>query len=290
MLIFVTGATGAVGRPLAEALIAKGHEVVAGTRRPADYDGPATAVAFDLDDEDPGFATSMIARADAAYYLVHALGDADFAEIDRQRAECFADGWGADRPVVYLGGLGEPGTGSTHLRSRHEIGEILRARCRTIELRASIVIGAASISFQLMARLGRLASCSFVPVPLPTAATALTQPIAQADLTRLLVEALILDPGSYDIGGPDVISYRELIERSALVQGHRLRTLPIVPLDPEWIGPVSALAANVDPWATTALFAGMGTDAVVRLDHRPPGLVDASTPLDDAIAEALARP
>ncbi|MGI8755045.1 MAG: NAD-dependent epimerase/dehydratase family protein [Acidimicrobiales bacterium] len=290
MLILVTGATGAVGRALALRLVAEGHEVLAATRHPDVYVGPGTAVAFDLDDPEAGADADVaagLAAADAAYYLVHALGDADFAELDRRRVDRFAQVWGGDRPVVYLGGLGEPGTGSAHLRSRHEVGDRLAHRCATVVLRASVVISADSLSFQLMARLGRLAACSLLPVPLPTAALARTQPIALADLLAALVGALGMDPGTYDIGGPDVLTYQDLIVRSARAQGHRLVTLPVVPIDPVWIGPASALAAGTDPWATSALFAGMGTDAVVRPTHEPPGLSAATIGIDDAIATAL---
>lgn len=288
MEIFVTGATGAVGRPLVAALLAAGHDVLAATRRPETYTGPGTPVRFDLDADgsvDPGHRAR---DADAAFYLVHALDDPDFAAVDRHRAERFADLWGPDRPVVYLGGLGVPGLGSPHLRSRHEVGAILRARTACVELRAALVIGADSLSFQLLARLGRLASYSPLPVLAPRASTARTQPIGLDDLVDSLVQGLELPAGSYDIGGPEVIRYAELIERSARAQGRSLTVLPIVPIDPEWIGPGTALAAGVDPWATTALFAGMGEETVVRPDHRVPGPARATTSLDDALARALA--
>ena len=288
MEIFVTGATGAIGRPLVEALVADGHHVLAATRHPESYEGPGTPVRFDLDatgSPDPG---QHAASADAAYYLVHALDQKDFAAVDRDRVERFADLWGPDRPVTYLGGLGEPGLGSDHLRSRHEIGVILRARCTTVELRAAMVLGAESISFQLLARLGKLASHWPLPVPVPQASAARTQPIGQADLVDALVHALELAPGSYDVGGPEVIRYADLIARSARAQGGRLKVLPVVPVDPEWIGPVSALVAGVDPWATSALFAGMGDETIVRDDHRIPGPPRATTSIDDALAQALA--
>ncbi|MGI8711027.1 MAG: NAD(P)H-binding protein [Acidimicrobiales bacterium] len=288
MLILVIGATGAVGRPLVKALTTAGHQVLAGTRYPVDYTGPAEPITFDLDDPDIDGLDPRVASADAAYYLVHALDDPDFERIDRERADRFASLWGPSRRVVYLGGLGKPGTGSPHLRSRHELGEVLRRRCDTVELRASIVIGARSISFQLMARLGRLASCSLVPVLLPEAASSRTQPIAEGDLVRTLVAAVDLAPGSYDIGGPEIVTYGQLVERSARAQGRRLRVAPVLPVDPVWIGPASALAAGTDPWTTTALFAGMGSEAVVRPDHRPPGIEAATTDLDTAIATALA--
>jgi uncharacterized protein YbjT (DUF2867 family) len=291
MEIFVTGATGAIGRPLTLALAAAGHTVMAGTRRPDGYVGPGRAVRFDLDGGgpaalDPDGAT---AGAEVAYYLVHALDHRDFAAVDRRRAERFANWWGTERTVVYLGGLGVAATSSAHLSSRHEVGDILRSRCRTVELRASMVLGAGSMSFQLLARLGRLAGlvpCA-IPIPIPKASGTRTQPIAETDLLQQLVDAPSLPPGRYDVGGPEVLTYGELIERSARAQGHRLRVAPVLPVDPTWIGPAAALAAATDPWATTALFAGMGSEAVITGTPLPRDR-RARTGVDAAIAAALA--
>lgn len=288
MEIFVTGATGAVGRPLVTALIEAGHRVTAASRHPAPATPQVDVVEYDIDASVPAEAQDAMERADAGYYLLHALGDPDFAAIDRRRAADFAAQWGRGRPLVYLGGLGLPGTGSAHLQSRHEIGSILRANADTVELRASLVLGAQSLSFQLLARLGRLASCSPLPVLVPTAATARTQPIAEADLVAFLVRALEVAPGSYDIGGPDVLRYADLIARSAKVQGRSLTVWPLLPVPPDLIGPAAALGAGVDPWATAALFAGMGEETIVRPGHELPGPNLASTSVDDAIRAALA--
>lgn len=287
MEIFVTGATGAVGRPLVAALAAAGHQVIAASRHP-DGSGPAAEhVEFDIDEPLGAAATAAMQRAEAGYYLLHALGDPDFASIDRGRAADFASRWGAGRPLVYLGGLGLPGTGSAHLRSRHEVGAILQKSTHAVELRASMVLGGASLSFQLLARLGRLASYSPLPILVPTAATASTQPIAEADLIASLVHALDVSPGSYDIGGPDVMRYADLIARSAAIQGRCLRVWPLLPVPPDLIGPAAALGAGVDPWATAALFAGMGEETVVRPGHELPGDPLGITSVDDAIRAAL---
>lgn len=286
MRILLTGATGAVGSALAPTLVAAGHGVVAATRSPAAYDGPGRGVTFDLDAEsDP---RSAMAGTDAAFYLVHALDRRHVTEVDRVRAERFAAAWGPDRPVVYLGGLGPATTGSTHLRSRHEVGEVLRTECRTVELRASIVLGPRSLSFRLLQRLSCLAGLSPVPVAVPRAAAALTQPIAQRDLTEALVGALDLAPGSYDIGGEEVLSFRALLERAAAAQGRTLRTVPAVPLAADWFGPVASVVAGVDPWATTSLFGSMATETVVDDTRRPPGADGSATDLDTALALALA--
>lgn len=290
MKILLTGATGAVGRCLAPALEDAGHEVFAATRRPEAYEGPGTAVELDLDAEPDDERWSTLAEVDAAYYLVHGLDARGYSETDRRRAERFVAHWGTDRRVVYLGGLGEPGEGSEHLRSRHEVGRILREGTDAVELRASLVIGPESLSFQLLARLGRLAGGRVLPrvVPVPKEARTKTQPIAQSDLTRLLVQGLDLPAGSYDIGGPDVVSFAELIERSARAQGRRLQALAVVPLDGEWIGPAAGLVSDTDPISASALFGSMGDETIVRDGHEPPGVEQAATGLDEALAQALA--
>lgn len=287
MRILVTGATGAVGAELALALDAAGHEVVAATRQSAAYTGPGTAVTFDLDGPEADL-TAATTGVDAAYYLVHGLDRRDPTAVDRIRAERFARAWGPDRPVVYLGGLGPEDTGSPHLRSRHEVGEVLRGGCAAVELRASIVIGPRSLSFRLLEVLSCLASTSPLPVAVPASARARTQPIAQRDLTAALVAALDLAPGVYDVGGEEVLSFRALLERAAAAQGRTLRTVPVVPLGADWFGPVSAVVAGVDPWATTSLFASMATETVVDDARRPPGPDGRATDLDTALALALA--
>ncbi len=286
MQILLTGASGAVGAELALALDAAGHEVVAATRRPDAHAGPGRAVTFDLDGPDADLDAAM-EGADAAYYLVHALDRRDVVAIDRARAERFGAAWGADRPVVYLGGLGPADTGSPHLRSRHEVGEVLAARCRTVELRASIVIGPDSLSFRLLRVLSCAASTSPLPVAVPAASAALTQPIAQRDLTAALVDALDLAPGVYEVGGDEVLSFRALLERAAAAQGRTLRTVPAVPLGADWFGPLASLVAGVDPWATTSLFASMATETVVDDARRPAGADGRATDLDTALALAL---
>src|SRR4051812_45882321 len=148
MQILVTGATGAVGRPLAVALDRAGHTVVAATRHPDRYEGVGRAVAFDLDgggeprplaDLDPD---GVASGCEAAYYLVHALDDPDFADLDRRRAQRFADWWGPDRTLVYLGGLGSEETASARLRPPHQTAGGPRAPRRTPGPRAAPVSGA----------------------------------------------------------------------------------------------------------------------------------------------------
>lgn len=286
MRILVTGATGAVGSELVPALVNAGHDVLAATRRPHAYTGPGTAVTFDLDAADPD-PDDVLTGADAAYYLVHGLDRADVADVDRARAERFAAVWGPDRPVVYLGGLGPRSSPSEHLRSRHEVGDLLRDRCRTVELRTSIVIGPRSLSFRLARRLACVTGLSPFPVVVPSAARVRTQPIAQADLTAALVAALDLAPGSYDIGGDEVVTFAELMERTAAAQGRTVRTIARLPIGADWFGPAASVVAGEDPWATTSLLASMATETVVDDARRPPAPDGTGTPLDTAIARAL---
>lgn len=287
MQVLLTGATGAVGRDLAPALVAAGHSVVAATRAPAGWTGPGRAVTFDLDRSPPARARSA-RDADVAYYLVHALDRAEVEGVDRARAERFARWWGPDRPVAYLGGLGPEDAPSTHLRSRHEVGAILRERCRTVELRASIVLGPDSLSFRLLRAVSGLAGRVPLPLPVPSASATRTQPIAQHDLTEALVGALDLTPGRYDVGGPEAVTFAELLERTAAAAGRRLRAVPRVPIGADWFGPAASLLAGVDPWATTTLLASMGTETTVDDACRPAGPDGSATGLDAALSRALA--
>jgi uncharacterized protein YbjT (DUF2867 family) len=286
MHILVTGATGAVGSELVPALVSAGHDVLAATRRASAHRGEGSAVTFDLDadDIDPDGA---LAGADAAYYLVHGLDRADVADVDLRRAERFAAAWGPDRPVVYLGGLGPDAAPSEHLRSRHEVGALLRERCRTVELRASIVIGPRSLSFRLARVLSCVTGLSPLPIVVPSAARVRTQPIAQADLTAALVAALDLDPGSYDIGGDEVVTFAELMERTAAAQGRSVRAIARLPIGADWFGPAASVIAGEDPYATTSLLASMATETVVDDARRPPAPDGRGTTLDDALRAAL---
>jgi len=174
-----------------------------------------------------------------AYYLIHLMsGSKDFEREDRQAAQSFADaakGAGVRR-LIYLGGLGDDADPSLspHLRSRHEVGEILRASgVETFEFRASMVVGAGSLSFQLMKAL-----TDRLPVMLcPRWLTTPTQPIAVDDVLAYLLAAKDLPQGksrTFEIGGPDVVSYGDLIREYAHEKGLR-RWLISVPVLTPWL-------------------------------------------------------
>src|SRR5215207_1214513 len=154
MRIAVTGATGFVGSHLVERLEADGHDVVAITRHPDRFEGAGTPVYGDV--EVPGSLPPSLEGTDAAYYRVHSLTEADFAERDRAGAHAFAAAaTSAGVPqVVYLGGLGdEHDELSLHLRSRREVERILLDEAPTTAVRAAIVVGQGSISWEILCQL-----------------------------------------------------------------------------------------------------------------------------------------
>ena len=239
MHILLTGATGYVGGVLLGELERRGHRVRCLARRPAKLagkTGPLTEVMAG-DASDPAALARACAGVDAAYWMVHAMDSGvDFERADRLAAERFAAAAreaGVGR-IVYLGGLGADDDErlSPHLRSRHEVGAILRAGGGdVVELRASIVVGAGSFSFDLVRTLVERLPVMICPAWLATP----TQPIAIADVVAYLAAVLDLPPGPpriFEIGGPDVVSYGAIMREYARQRGlHRLM-IPVPVLTP----------------------------------------------------------
>jgi uncharacterized protein YbjT (DUF2867 family) len=282
MRTLVTGASGFVGRALVPALVAAGHEVRAGTRRPEAYAGEGRPVGLDVLDGS-GLAEALDG-CDVAYYLVHSMEAAGFAEQDRGAAVRFAQAASAaGARVVYLGGLGE-GAVSEHLRSRHEVGRILRDGADTVELRAAIVLGRGGASFEIMRQLVERLPAMVCPKWVTTRC----QPIALPDMVRYLVAAPELEAGSYDVGGPEVLTYEDMMRRYATLTG-RWRLIVKVPvLSPRlsslWLG----LVTDQPPSVGRPLVEGLSVE-VVAGDDRIRSLVPF--PLlgyDDAVRLALA--
>jgi uncharacterized protein YbjT (DUF2867 family) len=204
-----------------------------------------------------------------AYYLVHLMsGSKDFEREDRQAATNFAGAakQAGVRRLVYLGGLGDDADPSLspHLRSRHEVGDILRGSgVETVEFRASMVVGAGSLSFQLMKAL-----TDRLPVMLcPRWLTTPTQPIAVDDVLAYLVAALDLPPGGsriFEVGGTDVVSYGDLIREYARQKGLR-RWLISVPVLTPWLsGLWLALVTPASFEVGRHLIEGLKNPTVVR--------------------------
>src|SRR4051794_12142348 len=222
----VTGATGYIGGRLMRRLIADGREVRVLARNPASLAGqPVEVVQGDIIKGD-GLAEAL-EGCETAYYLVHSMDNAAgpngaFADLDRRAADNFARAAqeaGIDR-VVYLGGLVPQGRAiSPHLRSRVEVEQILLdAIPDSVALRASIVIGAGSSSFQL---LGRLIERLRV-LPMPAWRDNRTQPIDERDAIEYLTRAPLTRVAagcSLDIAGLDMVTYGQVIERIAEAMG-----------------------------------------------------------------------
>ncbi len=287
MQILVTGATGFVGRSLVPALERAGHDVVAGTRRPDRYEGPGRPVRVDL--LDPGTLTIALDGCHAAYYLVHSMETSgNFAERDRRAAVTFRDA-AKERGVrvVYLGGLGdvtESSGRSEHLRSRHEVGAILRDGADTVELRAAIVVGRGSVSFEILRQL-----VDRLPVMVcPRWVVTRCQPIAIDDVVRYLVAALDIPAGSYQVGGLDVLTYEQMMRHYAALTGRRRLILKVPVLSPglssHWIAVITDQPASV----ARPLADGLSVEVVVD-DTRMRDLVPFEPmTFDQAVRAALA--
>jgi uncharacterized protein YbjT (DUF2867 family) len=253
MEMLVTGAGGFVGGALVPELVGRGHRVRAATRHPDRYRGPAGADPrrFDLDDE--ASLGPALAGVEVAYYLVHSMAQQGrFARRDLRHARAFgraARAAGVDR-VVYLSGLGDEGEGlSEHLASRRAVEDALAATGPDLTvLRAAMVLGRGGASFEMLVQLVRRLPVMVCPRWVDTA----SQPIALADAVGYLADAAEVGATRgqrLEIGGPEVLTYREMMLRFARLEGRR-RLIVSVPLftpglSSHWIGLVTDVPAAV---------------------------------------------
>ena len=250
----LTGATGYVGGRLLRSFEEAGHQVQCLARRPEALQGRTrTATRVVAGDIANAAALAEAMRgADAAYYLVHSMGgDAGFAEADRAAAQTFGNAAREAKVgrIVYLGGLGHGPGLSAHLESRQEVGRYLRASgVPTLELRASIVIGSGSLSFEMIRALSE--RLPLMTVPKWTLVPA--QPIAIEDLLAYLVEALTVplpDSRIVEIGGTDRVSYLGIMEEYQRQAGLKRWMIPVPVLTPTlssyWLSLVTPLYARV---------------------------------------------
>lgn len=254
-LILLTGATGYVGGRLLSLLQQQGIPVRCVTRRPEALQGrvDATTEVVRGDVTDPQSLQPAFKGVESAYYFVHSMGDnRDFESQDRIAAENFAKAAteAGVRRLVYLGGLGNPDEKlSKHLRSRQETGDVLRAHhSQVVEFRASIVIGSGSLSFEMIRALVERLPMMICPRWVQVKA----QPIAIEDLLKYLLAALKLPSAAsqvYEIGGPDQVSYGEIMQEYARQRGLRRWMIPVPLLTPYlsslWLGLVTPLYARV---------------------------------------------
>jgi uncharacterized protein YbjT (DUF2867 family) len=291
MDVLVTGATGFVGSRLVPALRAAGHEVTALVRDAGRYDAPPGVRVVEGDLLDPETVEAAF-DVEAAYYLVHSMGSGgDFEARDRQAARNFVDAASeaaVDR-VVYLGGLGEDRDRlSPHLRSRREVEQILRSGSYALTtLRAGVIVGAGSASFELVRQLARRLPVMVTPRWVETDC----QPIAVDDVVAYLVG--VLDhpetaDDTYEIGGQEVMTYAEVLRRTGRQQGHEPVVVPVPVLTPRlsaaWLGFVTDVPRSV----ARPLVEGLKNPVVVQ-DDRIRDIVPVDlTPFDVAVARALA--
>jgi uncharacterized protein YbjT (DUF2867 family) len=256
MKILVAGATGYIGSRLVPRLLEAGHEVRCLARDPAKLGGRPWIDRVEVavgDALDPSSLQTSTAGCRAAFYLIHAMrAGPGFAERDRAAALNFADAAGKAglRRIVYLGGLG-PDTGrlSPHLRSRHEVGRLLATGTTPVtEVRAAVIIGAGSLSFEMLRYLTEVLPVMTTPRWVRTSC----QPIAVEDILHYLLSTVAdLGPISrvLEVGGPETITYEQLIRIYAREVGlHRL-IIPVPLLSPGlsslWVGLVTPLPPSV---------------------------------------------
>ncbi|MFB7734378.1 SDR family oxidoreductase [Streptomyces sp. NPDC056112] len=256
----VTGATGYIGGRLVPELLDAGHRVRCLARSPGklrDHPWAARTEVVRGDVTDPESVAAALRDVDVAYYLVHALGTGkNFEETDRRAAHVFGERARAAgvRRVVYLGGLTPTGVPrqelSPHLRSRAEVGRILLASgVPTTVLRAAVIIGSGSASFEMLRYLTERLPVMVTPSWVGTR----IQPIAVRDVLRVLVGSARMPAEvnrAFDIGGPDVLTYRDMMLRYAAVAGLPRRVIVPVPvltprLSSHWIGLVTPVPAAI---------------------------------------------
>jgi uncharacterized protein YbjT (DUF2867 family) len=281
-MVLVTGATGYVGSKLVDELLARGETVRTLSRRGA---GKGDARKGDV--LSGAGLSEALEGVDTAYYLVHSMGAGDdFAAKDRQAAVNFAEAAAGVKRVIYLGGLGSED--SEHLQSRHEVASLLRARLgdRLVYVRAAMIIGPGSASYDILEHLVKRLPVMIVPKWLDTR----TQPIALRDVIRTLADASEREtvPDELQLGGAEVLTYREMMRRAAPLMGRRPPLVIRVPvLTPRLSSYWVALVTPVSYGLIRPLVDGLGAEMVVTTPP-PDGLNDDPLGFDEAVEEALA--
>ena len=294
--VLVTGASGYIGGKVVDALLERGIPVRAMSRNPERLsrlgERGVEVVAGDVMDR-----SSLRMALDgvfAAYYLIHSMGgrgsERTFVEYDRFAAQNFAlEGRNLER-VIYLGGLGRHDDDlSPHLRSRLEVGQILQSGPAPVTiLRSGIVIGAGSASWTMLLSLVRRLPVMLTPRWVDTR----SQPIAVNDVIGYLMAALDnprTAAKSYEIGGPDVLTYRQMMEQTAAIVGKRPLIVGVPVLTPQlsayWVDFVTPVPASI----AHPLIEGLRNEAIVHDDAAQQDMPIALTSFEAAVKIALRR-
>src|SRR6185437_6002903 len=295
----VTGASGYIGGRLVPELLAAGYPVRCMARDPGKLSDRPWSGDIEIAAADALERTAVLralASVDVAYYLIHSLGTgASFEQRDRDAAAIFADAAisAGVRRIVYLGGIisGDGSGLSPHLRSRAEVGDILLdSGVPAAALQAAVIIGSGSASFEMLRYLTERLPVMVTPKWVETR----IQPIAVHDVLRYLVGCATLPPDvnrDFDIGGPDVLTYAEMMRRYSRAAGLRPRVLiPVPMLTPRlsslWVGLVTPVPAGLARPLVESL-----RNEVVCSEHDialyVPDPHEGLVPLDRAIALAL---
>jgi len=264
--ILVTGATGFIGRRLVPALLEDGYDVRAMTRHPESYDGPGDPVGADV--AEPDSLAKALEGVQIAYYLVHSLDDDDFEEKDAEAARAFAKAAGQQgvEQIIYMGGLGDDDEElSDHLESRRQVeGLLAETGVPVTVLRAGIVIGDGGISWEITRQLVK----NLPAMVVPKWATTKAQPIAIDDVIRYLVGVAGREEALgrvFEVGGPDQLTYREMLEIASEVRaGKRVPIIEVPLLTPRLSSYWLALVTDVDVTTGRNLIESMDVEVLVR--------------------------
>jgi uncharacterized protein YbjT (DUF2867 family) len=290
--ILLTGASGYVGGRLLRRLEASRRPLRCLTRRPDvlrdRVEGQTEVVEGDV--LDPHSLDSAFEGVHTACYLVHSMGGAqDFEELDRRAARNFAAAAraGGVSQIVYLGGLGHEGELSAHLASRHEVGRLLReGGIPTVELRASIIIGSGSASFETVRALVEHLPLIVAPRWVET----LAQPIAIEDVLDYLVAAIELDQAIdaiYEIGGADQVTYADVMREYARQRGLSRRVIRMPLLTPRASRVLLGLLTPVYGRVAAAMVESLRNETIVTRPAVHASFTGRRRSLSEAIERAL---
>ncbi len=294
MRILIVGASGYVGGRLVALLAEQGHELRLASRDPRGLKErfPEAEVAR-VDLLDSATLPPALEGVDTAYYLAHSMagGESGFEVRDLRAARAFASSAreAGVKHIVYLGGLGDPASGlSAHLSSRQEVGaELASHGVPVTEFRAAVIIGSGSASFELLRSL-----VEHLPVMItPRWVRTLCQPIGIRDVLDYLVAAAGHPERAeiVEIGGPDVLSYAEMMNTYARLRGMRRLMIPVPVLTPKLSSYWCSLVTPIPSGIARPLIEGLRNEVVVR-DPGPARAYGVEpTPFETAVQRAIDR-